>query len=270
MKILINSFYSKWEHPRAHSGTGNEVKAKLWLISLFTGTSWTVIQKRVDGSLDFNQTWDTYANGFGDLNGKYPFFLCLLVSIDLRRWIFLWKGKQITADWVIGNTRKWLLEHISREILKEIPSNVCLETELRPKCFKHYFIKISLLTKAPSKAFQIYTKAKPHEVAVTAFSEPSCNPVILKTTSVFAGSGEPKALCVLPWANTSGFSRVANPLHGWIGWGNTHVPLLIINSKEFVAPSAAQQLPHPEYVPCFSHMRWVTSCLGNILSIAQI
>lgn len=173
-------------------------------------------------------------------------------------WLIHWKyQKVITRTYKSWNS-------------KRDPSNVCLETELRPKCFKHYFIKISLLTKAPSKAFQIYTKAKPHEVAVTAFSEPSCNPVILKTTSVFAGSGEPKALCVLPWANTSGFSRVANPLHGWIGWGNTHVPLLIINSKEFVAPSAAQQLPHPEYVPCFSHMRWVTSCLGNILSIAQI
>lgn len=34
------------------------------------GTSWTVIQNRVDGSLDFNQTWDAYDKGFGDLNGK--------------------------------------------------------------------------------------------------------------------------------------------------------------------------------------------------------
>ncbi|NXH22746.1 ANGL3 protein, partial [Bucco capensis] len=35
------------------------------------GTSWTVIQKRVDGSLDFNQTWDAYMNGFGDLNEEF-------------------------------------------------------------------------------------------------------------------------------------------------------------------------------------------------------
>ncbi|XP_071606098.1 angiopoietin-related protein 3 [Heliangelus exortis] len=35
------------------------------------GTSWTVIQKRVDGSLDFNQTWDAYTNGFGDLNEEF-------------------------------------------------------------------------------------------------------------------------------------------------------------------------------------------------------
>ncbi|XP_010287970.1 PREDICTED: angiopoietin-related protein 3 isoform X1 [Phaethon lepturus] len=35
------------------------------------GSSWTVIQNRVDGSLDFNQTWDAYANGFGDLNEEF-------------------------------------------------------------------------------------------------------------------------------------------------------------------------------------------------------
>ncbi|XP_051480468.1 angiopoietin-related protein 3 isoform X1 [Apus apus] len=35
------------------------------------GTSWTVIQKRVDGSLDFNQSWDAYTNGFGDLNEEF-------------------------------------------------------------------------------------------------------------------------------------------------------------------------------------------------------
>ncbi|KFW02287.1 Angiopoietin-related protein 3, partial [Eurypyga helias] len=32
------------------------------------GSAWTVIQNRVDGSLGFNQTWDAYTNGFGDLN----------------------------------------------------------------------------------------------------------------------------------------------------------------------------------------------------------
>ncbi|NWI59774.1 ANGL3 protein, partial [Calyptomena viridis] len=35
------------------------------------GTSWTVIQNRVDGSLDFNQTWEAYTNGFGNLNGEF-------------------------------------------------------------------------------------------------------------------------------------------------------------------------------------------------------
>ncbi|NXU13902.1 ANGL3 protein, partial [Pardalotus punctatus] len=45
------------------------------------GTSWTVIQKRVDGSLDFNQTWDAYTNGFGDLNEEFWLGLKKIYSI---------------------------------------------------------------------------------------------------------------------------------------------------------------------------------------------
>ena len=35
------------------------------------GGGWIVMQKRLDGSVDFYRNWDNYANGFGDVYGEY-------------------------------------------------------------------------------------------------------------------------------------------------------------------------------------------------------
>ena len=35
------------------------------------GGGWIVIQKRIDGSVDFNRDWDEYKSGFGDLNNEF-------------------------------------------------------------------------------------------------------------------------------------------------------------------------------------------------------
>ena len=38
----------------------------------FDSTSgWTVIQRRLDGSVDFHRYWNDYRNGFGYSNGEY-------------------------------------------------------------------------------------------------------------------------------------------------------------------------------------------------------
>ena len=38
---------------------------------LTDGDGWTVLQRRMDGSVDFNRYWSAYENGFGNLNFEF-------------------------------------------------------------------------------------------------------------------------------------------------------------------------------------------------------
>lgn len=43
----------------------------------YRGGGWTVIQKRIDGIIDFQRLWCDYLDGFGDLLGQILFISLL-------------------------------------------------------------------------------------------------------------------------------------------------------------------------------------------------
>lgn len=40
-------------------------------VMVYCNSNWTVIQRRLDGSVDFNRTWNEYAHGFGQPNREF-------------------------------------------------------------------------------------------------------------------------------------------------------------------------------------------------------
>uniref|UniRef100_A0A674KA55 Angiopoietin-related protein 3 n=1 Tax=Terrapene triunguis TaxID=2587831 RepID=A0A674KA55_9SAUR len=107
-------------------------------------SSWTVIQNRVDGSLDFNQTWESYANGFGDLKGEFWLGLAKLYSIAnqadyiLRIELKDWKDNKryVEYTFTLGSPETDYTLHLS-EISGNIPNALPEQTKLRFSMMDH-------------------------------------------------------------------------------------------------------------------------------------
>lgn len=66
---------------------------------------WTVIQRRLDGSVNFFRNWEQYKQGFGNLDGEYwlglenLYWLSSQASYKLRVHMEDWQGRQVFAEY---------------------------------------------------------------------------------------------------------------------------------------------------------------------------
>ena len=68
------------------------------------GGGWIVVQKRFNGSVDFNRDWKSYKDGFGNANGEY------------------WIGNEFIHQFTHHDSTEMIAEAIALT-MKGLPSN---------------------------------------------------------------------------------------------------------------------------------------------------
>uniref|UniRef100_A0A8C4N2V4 Angiopoietin like 4 n=1 Tax=Eptatretus burgeri TaxID=7764 RepID=A0A8C4N2V4_EPTBU len=100
------------------------------LIILWYG-GWTVFQHRIDGSVSFDQDWESYRNGFGNLTGNHwigleqMFHLTKLGPMILRVEIDDWNGENQSiqhANFSLGGGNEAYRLHLGPQVSGEIKS----------------------------------------------------------------------------------------------------------------------------------------------------
>lgn len=107
-----------------------EITIKKWIFPVYClpdpahkGPSWTIIQRRVDGSVNFNRNWQTYQRGFGHMSGEHWLGLRkiyeLTNSVEHELWIKMisWSGVTKYAKYgtfYIGTAKQKAALNVSR------------------------------------------------------------------------------------------------------------------------------------------------------------
>ncbi|XP_006773282.1 PREDICTED: angiopoietin-related protein 3 [Myotis davidii] len=136
--IQCTTIYNKGEHTSGiYSIRPSDSQVFNVYCDVKSGSSWTLIQHRIDGSQNFNETWENYKYGFGRLDGEFWLGLEKIYSIVkqsnyiLRIELEDWKGTKhyIEYSFHLGNHETNYKLHLV-EITGNVPSTLLVNKDL--------------------------------------------------------------------------------------------------------------------------------------------